>query len=236
MDDFPELIRPRPSRSRPLMGLTVLLVEDSRFASEAVRLLCLNGGARIRRADCLRAARRHLATYRPAVAIVDLGLPDGPGLELIAEMDAAEPRVPVILATSGEDAAEHLAIAAGADGFLAKPVTGIAAFQQAILAHLPEHERPLGMRTVSDARVHPDALTYQEDLEQIAERLRTEKPQNLAYSLQFLQSVAGAAGDVGLLASARAAAHEAERGRVSSAALTRLRADVSARLMERALI
>ena len=80
MDDLEDLEptpAPAPSADRPLLGLTILVVEDSRFACEAMRLLCLRSGARIRRADCLRSARRHLRVYRPSVVVVDLGLPDG---------------------------------------------------------------------------------------------------------------------------------------------------------------
>ena len=103
MDDHDDFMMTRPPTARrPLLGLTVLVVEDSRFACEAMRLLCLRSGARIRRADSLQHARRHLAVYRPAVVIVDLGLPDGSGESLIADLAMGVPRVDVVLGTSGD--------------------------------------------------------------------------------------------------------------------------------------
>jgi CheY-like chemotaxis protein len=76
--------RPRPVL--PLDGLTLLTVEDSRFASEALRLLCQRSGARLRRAETIEIALRHLSVYRPDVVIVDLGLPDGDGADLIRSL------------------------------------------------------------------------------------------------------------------------------------------------------
>jgi DNA-binding NarL/FixJ family response regulator len=118
-DDLTTFLVPRSATAeRPLMGLTVLLVEDSRFASEAVRLLCLRSGARIRRADCLASAYRHLQVYRPSVVIVDMGLPDGSGGDLIAAIRQMVPAVPVVLGISGDSGLRGDAMAAGADGFL----------------------------------------------------------------------------------------------------------------------
>ena len=107
MDDFDAFASfTTASVSRPLLGMTVLAVEDSRFASDALRQMCVHSGARIRRADCLRSARRHLKVYRPSVMLVDLGLPDGSGLDLIEEMNRTTPRVEIILGMSGDDDAE----------------------------------------------------------------------------------------------------------------------------------
>ena len=116
----------------------MLVVEDSKFACEGIRLLCLRSGARIRRADCLRSARRHLQVYRPSVVIIDLGLPDGNGTELIEEINAASPRVGIVLATSGDSFGEAVALAAGEDGFFAKQLVSLSVFQEKILSLMPK--------------------------------------------------------------------------------------------------
>jgi len=118
-DEFDALaLQPRPTTARPLQGMTVLVVEDSRYSSEALRLMCLRSGARIRRADCVASAKRHLNVYRPSAAIIDLGLPDGSGLDLIRTMHRARARVPILIGTSGaeREAAAAACAEAGANG------------------------------------------------------------------------------------------------------------------------
>ena len=197
MPDINELmLRTTPTSLRPLLGLTVLVVEDSRFACEALRLMCLRSGARIRRADCLSSAERHLKVYRPSAVIVDMGLPDGDGADLIRELAEAQPRVPVIIGTSGDDGTLARAMDAGADGFLAKPVASVAAFQAAILEHLPMDQHPSGPRLVEDDEVVPDVIAYRDDMAHAADVLETRQdPATLAYLSQFLSGVARTAND-----------------------------------------
>lgn len=233
------LVQQVPSSDRPLQGLTVLLVEDSRFASEAMRLLCLRSGARIRRADSLRAAHRHLATYRPSVVIIDMGLPDGSGADLIRELSAMQPRLQVILGTSGSDDAESLALAAGADGFLAKPVESLALFQGAVLASLPPTQRPSGPRALPGDVIHPDRLALRDDLALAAGLLAAEggtdgaaAPQGAAldYLAQFLGGVARISHDSALADAATALQQGRATGRETRADLTCLSRLVQARL------
>ncbi len=189
-----------PTASRPMLGMTILVVEDSIYASEALRLLCLRSGARIRRADCLASARRHLAVYRPSALIVDLGLPDGSGADLIAQISRATPKVSVVAALSGDTGMEQVALEAGADCFLEKPMTSIAQFQSAILAHMPPEYRQLGLRALSDEQVEPDQVAYLDDMSHAQELLKDASEDSvLAYLGQFLTGVARCAGDGALL-------------------------------------
>lgn len=206
------MLGPPPTPGRPLLGVTVLLVEDSRFAAEGVRLLCLRSGARIRRADSLTSARKHLRVYRPTVVLVDMTLSDGSGAVLIGELAQGTPRIEAILAMSGDPATEALALRSGADGFLPKPVETLARFQAAVLAHLPKDRQPKGLRVLSDERVAPDHVAYRDDLSHALDLLeRGEDATRIRYLTQFLAGVARSAGDepLGAAVTALAACHGA---------------------------
>lgn len=238
MDDPLSLVTPRaPTANRPLLGLTVLVVEDSRFACEALRLMCLRSGARIRRADCLRSARRHLQVYRPTVAIIDLGLPDGSGADLIAELVQTQPRVELILAMSGDAFNQEMAIAAGADGFLTKPFSSLASFQQAILSRLPAGRQPPSPRQVSDEMIEPDPIAYRDDMVHLADVLNDHTSEKVVdYVAQFTSGVARSANDTPLLDAALSLAKARAAGRPSQASLARLAGIVQERLAEKVAI
>jgi CheY-like chemotaxis protein len=184
-----------PTADRPLSGHSVLLVEDSRVCAEAVRFFCLRSGARLRRADSLRSAHRHLAVYRPSVVLVDLGLPDGSGLSLIEELAAGpSPTIPVI-AISGEDPTicSLAAREAGAIGFLQKPIPHLAHFQRAILLAIGQDSAAPKITKVVQAESF-DPQTTLDDLTFLKRRLDNlpdkPSPMEVDYCAQFLGSVA----------------------------------------------
>ncbi len=218
---------------RPLTGLTVLVVEDSRFASEAVRLLCLRSGARIRRADCLRSAGRHLQIYRPAVMIVDMGLPDGDGASLIRQVANADPRVPVILGISGDPDLRSDAMAAGADGFMEKPIESLALFQQTILSALPADARGKGLMVLPDDVIQPDASGLRDDLAHVAEILSSaQDTAAVDYIARFLAGVARSAHDPALEQAATALARDHQAGNAVAGDLARISGMVHDRLAQ----
>lgn len=193
VEELPRRLVPTPMR--PLLGLTVLVVEDSRFASEALRLMCLHSGARIRRADCLASARRHLGAYLPSVTLVDLMLPDGSGTDLIRELVARDSIAPVI-ATSGLSEGEAAARAAGAQGFLPKPVASLALFQQTILQALPPEARPRGPRATPFGCPAPDRIALRDDLAHARQLIEDRAaPDTLAYLAGFVEGLGRAASD-----------------------------------------
>ncbi|MBN9490911.1 MAG: response regulator transcription factor [Alphaproteobacteria bacterium] len=67
--------------------------------------------------EALSALRHH----RPDLVLLDLGLPDIDGLELIGRIRALEPVPIVVLSSRGDEAAKVRALDSGADDYVTKP-------------------------------------------------------------------------------------------------------------------
>lgn len=186
----------------PLQGLTLLAVEDSRFASDALRLMCQRSGARMRRVGTLQAAYAHLRVYHPDVMLIDLGLPDGRGDALICDLAKQRPQGPIVIGISGDPLAQAIAIKAGAHGFIEKPFPNLASFQREILRHLPDRaDRPAPNTDNSTASADPLAL--RDDLEHAANLLRAEPgPGQRHYVAGFVSGIARSTGDQALATAA----------------------------------
>jgi len=99
----------------------ILMVEDD----EAIRRTLARGlqdaGATVTSAASGVEAMRALATDRPDVVMLDLGLPDLDGSDVLS-MVRASSEVPVIVATARDDEREIVRLLdAGADDYLVKP-------------------------------------------------------------------------------------------------------------------
>jgi CheY-like chemotaxis protein len=202
-------------RRQCLFAVTILLVEDSRSASEAIRLFAAESGARVRRADSLNAASRHLAIYRPNVVMVDLGLPDGDGMALIRHLASASTPLSAIVAVSGQErgAWQAEAIAAGAAACLEKPIPSLRVFQETVLAVLPDaatRRGPDERKLLALAGRASVRIALEEDLRRarslLAEAMPAGDADTIAYCAQFLGSVGEMLGDADLAAAARGAA------------------------------
>lgn len=82
-----------------------------------------------------------LSQFLPDVALIDLVLPDGDGVELIAELARRQPTLPIVVVTSENDDARILgAIRAGASGYLFKDDLGpriVAVIEEAMRGGTP---------------------------------------------------------------------------------------------------
>ena len=101
---------------------TVLLIEDDEAVRRFLRTVLAGHGHVVVEAGSVAAGRDQLARSRPDVVLLDLGLPDGDGIDVLAAMPDVEPRIPVIvLSARGQEGDKVIALDRGADDYLTKP-------------------------------------------------------------------------------------------------------------------
>lgn len=99
----------------------VLLVEDEAPIRRFVRAALTQHDYTVAEATCGKEALGHLAVSPPDVVVLDLGLPDMDGLDVIRRVRKWS-RVPiVILSARGQESDKVAALDLGADDYLTKP-------------------------------------------------------------------------------------------------------------------
>ncbi|QOR38182.1 response regulator transcription factor [Billgrantia diversa] len=102
--------------------MKLLLLEDDDLLAESLSETLEDNGYRVDSAATIHAAESLMATEEYALAILDLGLPDGSGLDLIARWRGQERRLPILALTARDTWEDKVAgLRRGADDYLTKP-------------------------------------------------------------------------------------------------------------------
>lgn len=102
----------------------VLVVDDNVDAAEVLALLIETEGFTASTARTLAAAREEVAQARPDIVLLDLNLPDGSGMSLLADIKADQHTAAIqVIILSGmlDDKVREQAHLLGAAAFLLKP-------------------------------------------------------------------------------------------------------------------
>ncbi|WP_319003132.1 two-component system response regulator KdpE [Acidovorax radicis] len=100
---------------------TVLVVEDEPQIRRFVRSALEAEGWQVNEAATLREGLSAAGTRQPDLLVLDLGLPDGDGIDLIRDVRGWS-AVPIIVLSARTDEADKInALDAGADDYLTKP-------------------------------------------------------------------------------------------------------------------
>ncbi|KIF81889.1 sigma-54-dependent transcriptional regulator [Noviherbaspirillum autotrophicum] len=101
----------------------ILVVDDESDLRELLEITLVRMGLDVDCADCLFAAREHLARNDYALVLTDMRLPDGLGIELVREVSATCKSTPIAVITAFGSAENAVAaLKAGAFDYLSKPV------------------------------------------------------------------------------------------------------------------
>jgi DNA-binding response OmpR family regulator len=102
--------------------MTVLIVEDERTLARELGIFLHNHGFGCTVARTAKEAREHLANTPFDFVLLDLGLPDGDGLDVLAEAKQHDLTAAVIILTARSSVEDRIGgLELGADDYLAKP-------------------------------------------------------------------------------------------------------------------
>lgn len=118
--------------------INVLIIEDEQAIRRFLRTALEADGLRVFEADTLQRGLLEAASRKPDLTILDLGLPDGDGIDFIREVRLWSQMPIIVLSARTEEADKIDALDAGADDYLSKPF-GIGELQARLRVALRRH-------------------------------------------------------------------------------------------------
>jgi two-component system, OmpR family, KDP operon response regulator KdpE len=103
------------------MTTTILVVDDDRQLRRFLKTTLSGHGHTVAEAGTIAEAVATIARIRPAIVLLDLGLPDGDGLTLLRTVAPADRPPVIVLSARGQEGDKVAALDAGAEDYLTKP-------------------------------------------------------------------------------------------------------------------
>src|SRR5512147_1406577 len=101
--------------------IAVLIIEDEPAIRRFLRVSLVESGYRVIEAGSGQEGMRRLRLDRPDIIVLDLGLPDIDGLDVIREIRQNSPVPIVILSSRADERGKVEALDLGADDYVTKP-------------------------------------------------------------------------------------------------------------------
>jgi len=101
--------------------ISVLIIEDEPHIRRFLRIALEAESFRVHEADSLQRGLIEAATRKPELVILDLGLPDGNGVDFIREFRQWSQTPVIVLSARSDEADKITALDTGADDYLCKP-------------------------------------------------------------------------------------------------------------------
>lgn len=120
--DFPTVPVSSLLREMQAPPKKVVVIDDERTIQATLSAVLHRNGYNVEAALNAAQGRRKVAEEKPDIVLLDLGLPDADGLDVLKDLKASHPDVPVVILTAHDSLANAIAsIKLGAFHFLPKP-------------------------------------------------------------------------------------------------------------------
>ncbi|MEW5954106.1 MAG: response regulator [Bacillota bacterium] len=102
-------------------GARILVIDDERQMQKFLQVALTSHGYEVKEAAAGKMGLNEAVIFRPDLIILDLGLPDLDGLEVITQLREWSNTPVIIISARGQDQDKITALDAGADDYLTKP-------------------------------------------------------------------------------------------------------------------